>query len=131
MNEDDEQEAEEQEVDGLHSWPGYDPLDNLPYSYNIGHNHNITMSPQALPAPILIDAADEDTVHIQGNLVIQDQNGENKIDVGEFMKTIGERLCVLQPNLEAHEQYPALKDAYDQYKMLEKLLLQGNNAKKD
>lgn len=81
--------------------------------------------------PDVIDTTSEvDTVAIKGNLTIADIDGNNKIDVGEFMQTISERLCVLQPNLEAHEHYPALKDLYDQYKMLEKLLV-DNNAKKD
>ena len=67
--------------------------------------------------------------HIKGDLIIEGDDGE-EIDVGEFMKSISERLCVLQPNFEAMEQYPALKDAYDQYKMLEKLLMEKGNDKK-
>ena len=67
--------------------------------------------------------------HIKGDLLIEDENGD-MVDVGEFMKSISERLCVLQPNFEAMEQYPALKDAYDQYKMLEKLLTENKDGKK-
>lgn len=66
---------------------------------------------------------------IKGDLVIEDENGDT-VDVGKFMKDIGERLCILQPNFKAMEEYPALKDAYDQYKMLEKLLMENNNDKK-
>jgi len=63
-------------------------------------------------------------------LVVKDADG-NDVDVGEFITSVNKRLCIIQPSLEAHEKYPALKDAYDQYKMLEKLLMEGDNANKD
>jgi len=72
----------------------------------------------------------EPTVRIHGDLVIADVEGKNEINVTHVMKTLQERLLVLQPNFEAMEEYAALKDAYDQYKMLEKLLM-DNNVKKD
>jgi len=65
-----------------------------------------------------------DTMKVKGNLVIEDGSGE--IDVGDFINSMKERMLILQPNLEAMEEYPALKDAYDQYKMLERLLLDAN-----
>jgi len=70
-----------------------------------------------------------DTMHIKGNLVIDDGTGE--IDLGDFVKTMKERMLILQPNFEAHEKYPALKDLYDQYKMMEKLMVEANNVKDD
>ena len=70
------------------------------------------------------------TVRIHGDLVVADIDGENEINVTEFMQAMKDRMLILQPNFEAMEEYPALKDAYDQYKMLEKLLT-DNNAKKD
>jgi len=82
------------------------------------------------PNPSLLESDGVDSVTVKGNLTISDTDGNNKIDVGEFMRTINERLCVLQPVFEAHERYPALKDAYEQYKMLEKLLV-GHNVSKD
>lgn len=72
----------------------------------------------------LFDLDVDGHTRVKGDLVIEDDAGE-VTNVGEFMKTISERLCVLQPNLEAHEHYPALKDAYEKYKMLEKLLANG------
>ncbi len=77
----------------------------------------------------LFDLDVSGATRVRGNLIIEDLDGES-IDVGEFIKSIGERLCVLQPNLEAHEHYPALKDAYEKYKMLEKLLV-NSDVKKD
>jgi len=64
-------------------------------------------------------------VKTPGKILIEDKDG-NEYDVLEFMKTISERLCVLQPNFEAMEKYPALKEAYEHYKLLEDLLLNGD-----
>jgi hypothetical protein len=40
----------------------------------------------------------------------------------EFMQSIEERLLILQDDFEKHEMYPALKDAYEKYKLIEKLM---------
>ena len=44
------------------------------------------------------------------------------IDVGATLKTLQERFLILEEDFEKHEQYPALKAAYEQYKIIEKLL---------
>ena len=63
-------------------------------------------------------------------LVIIDPETSEQVDVLASIKAIEERLLILRPNFEAMKQYPALKDAYEQYKMLEKLLMeQGKSAK--
>ncbi len=41
---------------------------------------------------------------------------------------IEERLCILSPAFELHEKYPALKEAYDAYCLVEKLV--NENSKK-
>ena len=56
-----------------------------------------------------------------GELVIQ-RPGKPPIKVAETLETIMERFCILQPNFEKMEQYPALKAAYDNYKMIEALI---------
>jgi len=48
------------------------------------------------------------------------------VDIKETLEQIKERLLILEPNFAMHEKYPALKDAYEQYKMLEKLLNESN-----
>lgn len=48
-----------------------------------------------------------------------------KIDLEELadvVETIKKRLLILSPNFELHEKYPMLKELYDEYKALEKLL---------
>lgn len=53
------------------------------------------------------------------------QTGKSKIDLDELavmMETLKKRLLVLTPNFEMHEKYPMLKELYDEYKAMEKLL---------
>jgi hypothetical protein len=53
------------------------------------------------------------------------QTAKNRMDVDELIETVQmlkERLLILSPMLEKHEKYPALKQAYDHYKMIEKMI---------
>ena len=59
-------------------------------------------------------------------LQIQDPETDETVDVLAAIKALQERLLILQPNMELMDEYPALKDAYDQYKVLEKLLIANN-----
>lgn len=81
--------------------------------------------------PMAIDSVDRDTITVKGNMTISDLDGNNTVDVGASIRAINERLLVLTPNFEAMEKYPALKDAYDQYKMLEKLLMESDSENKN
>ena len=38
------------------------------------------------------------------------------------LEKIEEQLAILYPNNKLHEKYPSLKEAYDQYKLIEKLV---------
>lgn len=77
---------------------------------------------------ITVDGDTNVKIRTDGKVTIEDKDGV-KYDVVEFMKTVSERLLVLQPNFEAHEKYPALKEAYEHYKMLETLLGVDNDKK--
>jgi hypothetical protein len=61
------------------------------------------------------------------DLTIQYQN--QTIEVGKTLKMLMDRLCVITPNLPLMEKYPALKEAYDNYKLLEALLANEDNTK--
>lgn len=50
-------------------------------------------------------------------------------ELGDMMETVKKRLLILTPNFEQLEQYPMLKAAYDEFKMLEKLLCATSNDK--
>lgn len=48
-------------------------------------------------------------------------------EIRERLRAIEERLTILRPNLELHEKFPALRCAYEDYLILEKLI----NGKRD
>jgi hypothetical protein len=53
------------------------------------------------------------------------KTGKSKIDIDELadmMETLKRRLLIIAPNFEMHEKYPMLKEMYDEYKAIEKLL---------
>ena len=53
------------------------------------------------------------------------KTSKSKIDIDELadmMATLKKRLLILTPSFEMHEKYPMLKEMYDEYKAMEKLL---------
>ena len=52
------------------------------------------------------------------------------IDVGEALKTVMERLCIIQ-DTSKHEQFAALKRAYENYKVVEALCTTSNTSSID
>ena len=62
-------------------------------------------------------------VNVTSPLVI-DYNG-SKIDVGQAITMLMDRLCIIMPSLELHDKYPALREAYEAYKSLEALCKTG------
>ena len=54
------------------------------------------------------------------------KNTINLDEMAEMMNTLKERLLILTPNFQLHEHYPALKEAYEHYKVLEAMLAAGD-----
>lgn len=50
------------------------------------------------------------------------KNTINLDEMAMMMETVKERLLILTPNFQMHDKYPALKDLYDQYKVMEAML---------
>lgn len=53
------------------------------------------------------------------------QTSKHRIDLDELaevFETVKKRLLILAPNFEMHEKYPMLKELYDEYKAMERLL---------
>jgi hypothetical protein len=50
-------------------------------------------------------------------------------ELGDMMETLKRRLLILTPKFEQLEKYPMLKAAYDEFKMLEKLLGEPDDTK--
>lgn len=45
------------------------------------------------------------------------------MDIDERLREVENKLLILQPKFEQFDKYPALKIAYEEYKMVEKLIL--------
>jgi len=53
------------------------------------------------------------------------KTAKNEIDIDELadmMEVLKKRLLIIAPNFEMHEKYPMLKEMYNEYKAMEKLL---------
>jgi hypothetical protein len=60
---------------------------------------------------------------LKGQTVFQGTNKSISVDeIIEFMDVMKKRMLVLTPMFELHEKYPALKQAYDDYLLIEKLV---------
>lgn len=51
----------------------------------------------------------------------------NNVSIAETISKIRERLLILEPKKELLEKYNALKEAYDHFKLLEKLLTESDS----
>jgi hypothetical protein len=60
---------------------------------------------------------------LQGQTTLQGSNGKSiSIDsLLDFVETMKRRMCILDVSLEKHELYPALKEAYENYLIIERL----------
>ena len=71
-----------------------------------------------------INKIQNDLVIRGGKRLIVELDDGQRFDLGEMARTmsaIAERLLVLVPDIEKHELYPALKSAYDAYRVVETL----------
>jgi hypothetical protein len=97
----------------------------MPWNGAGSNNWSVTQSPvmtlSAGTSPSLKVSGDAD---IQGNLTV---NGAN---ISELLEKIQERLAILVPDPKRLEKYEALKQAYDNYKLLEALCVDETNKTK-
>lgn len=70
-------------------------------------------------------------IHIAGTnpILSTDKGAIDLNELAEMMKIMRERLLILVPNFEKHEKYEALKKAYDQYKLIEAMVMEENDGK--
>jgi hypothetical protein len=64
------------------------------------------------------------TTTVDNDLVVK-RPGKNDLHVAKTLEALMERLAVIEPNFELMEKYPALREAYENYKVMEALLLGG------
>lgn len=48
------------------------------------------------------------------------------LQVGKTLDTIMDRLCIIEPSFQLMDKYPALKEAYDAYKIIEDMCRAGD-----
>ena len=61
------------------------------------------------------------------NDIILKRNGKDDLHVGKAIDAIMERLCIIEPAFELLEKYPALREAYNNYKLIETMVKNGNH----
>jgi hypothetical protein len=60
------------------------------------------------------------------NDVIIKREGKEDIHVAKTLEMLMDRLCIIQPAMDLIEKYPALREAYENYKMIETMVKNGN-----
>jgi len=60
--------------------------------------------------------------NIWGSIELNLPSDTNFRDVLRRLVEVEKRLAILEPNQELHEKFPALQEAYDHYKLIEKLV---------
>jgi len=61
------------------------------------------------------------TIGTDGTLKVPGDVEVDGVSLKKFMDTVSERLMILEPKPEMLEKYESLRNAYNEYKMLEKL----------
>lgn len=85
-----------------------------------------TMTANINPGNLLLHSHGRTVLTIQaengGDAIIKTHRNKVNLDeVADMMKVLKERLLIITPDFEKHEKYPALKEAYDNYKLIEAL----------
>jgi hypothetical protein len=91
-----------------------------------GSGQSFTITGSSLPGNISYNTSasilSADTT-VYGKTTIK--TAKNEIDIDELanmMEVLKKRLLIIAPNFEMHEKYPMLKEMYNEYKAMEKLL---------
>lgn len=64
------------------------------------------------------------TTTVENDLVVK-RPGKNDLHIVKTLEALMDRLAIIEPNFELMEKYPALREAYENYKVMEALLLGG------
>ena len=66
-------------------------------------------------------------VDFENNDIVLKRKGKDDLHVGKAIDAIMERLCIIEPAFELLEKYPALREAYTNYKIIETMVKNGNH----
>lgn len=103
------------------------PLDGLNYTTDINYTSNGTgLSYKVGQGTSYMNAANRPlSPAVNSSGITLDSNQDifvGVISLKQFMRTVQDRLSILQPDPKKLEKYEALRLAYENYKLLEKLL---------
>lgn len=87
-------------------------------SYDCSNTVSLTSSSFTTPDPVLSILGNKPTI-------LTDKHTIDLDDLAETVATLKERLLILTPQFEKHELYPALKAAYENYKLIERMIQEG------
>lgn len=91
----------------------------IAYSNTPAHSFtNLSTTSFKTPSPTLTILGEKPTI-------VTDKHAIDLDDLAETVETLKERLLILTPQFEQHERYPALKTAYDNYKLIERMIQEG------
>ena len=65
-------------------------------------------------------------VNMTSKDVVITRPGREPLHVGKTLDMIMDRLCIIEPSLQLMDKYPALKEAYDAYKIIEDMCRAGD-----
>jgi len=60
--------------------------------------------------------------------IVIKRDGKPDILVGETLEAILDRLAMLSPDFEKMEKYPALREAYENYRLIEAMIAAGEDG---
>lgn len=97
---------------------------------NTGAGNLVTFGPQTGAAnwsnnATTYNATTYDPNTLPTDVVIK-RTGKPDLPIGKTLDAIMERLCIIEPALEKLEKYPALKAAYENYKLIEAMIQNDN-----
>jgi len=87
---------------------------------NINTNMYYTYSPDAVGTDTFT-ITDSSIASLPDDLIIN-RPGKSPLKVAQTLESIMERLAILEPDFDKMYRYPALREAYDNYKTIEALL---------
>ena len=79
---------------------------------------------------LIDDLSFADTITIDNSTnsdFVINRPGKPPLKVAETLECIMDRLAILEPDFDKMEKYPALKEAYDNYKIIEGMLLNNDS----
>tara|TARA_B100001287_G_scaffold275125_1_gene282041 strand:+ start:433 stop:786 length:354 start_codon:yes stop_codon:yes gene_type:complete len=108
-----------------------DDIYNITYSTGSGTTYTIPTS-NGLSAttitntiPLMPNLGEDEDLHVEGDIKIDGHS------LKDFMESVSDRLSILTPDPKLLEKYDALKEAYEHYKILEKLCKDDGKVHKE